>query len=278
LEEYVRFYVQRQVRLEGPPILHPVPARASSLIEFIFGDRYNVFYSGRSVCEATPDTVVVGLQTYRRVQLQIHGVFQSFTIFFQPTGLHRLFSIPMHELTDHDFEASLVLGSSISRLRQRLGECGSFHKCARITNEYLSRRRLDLRSNDGISASANSILLCNNPARITDFAKETGLSMRQFERKFIEQVGVRPKLCARVARFEAALDRKARSSTKSWTDVAHEFGYYDQMHMVHEFEQFSGETPTNTLTQVEALFQEQIRAVRSALLCESGNNERRLIL
>jgi len=31
------------------------------------------------------------------------------------------------------------------------------------------------------------------------------------------------------------LDTKARSLGKSWTKVAHEFGYYDQMHMVHDW-------------------------------------------
>jgi len=56
----------------------------------------------------------------------------------------------------------------------------------------------------------------------------------------LRQVGMRPKLYARVARFEAALDSKARSSNKSWTNMAHEFGYYDQMHMVHDFADFAG--------------------------------------
>jgi hypothetical protein len=51
---------------------------------------------------------------------------------------------------------------------------------------------------------------------------------------------MRPKLLARIARFEAALEDKARFATKSWTDVAHEFGYYDQMHLVHDFGEFTG--------------------------------------
>jgi hypothetical protein len=40
------------------------------------------------------------------------------------------------------------------------------------------------------------------------------------------------KRAMRIARFEAALDRMARSLQGSWTEVAHRFGYYDQMHMV----------------------------------------------
>lgn len=74
--------------------------------------------------------------------------------------------------------------------------------------------------------------------RISALANDAGLSVRQFERDFLQQVGIRPKLYARIVRFEAALDSKARSFTKSWTNVAHQFGYYDQMHMVHDFEDY----------------------------------------
>jgi AraC-like DNA-binding protein len=64
-------------------------------------------------------------------------------------------------------------------------------------------------------------------------------------------------------RFEAALDRMARSPQNSWTEVAHQFGYYDQMHMVHDFSRFSGETPTRTMQHFEAAFDRQMTAIRS---------------
>ena len=104
---------------------------------------------------------------------------------------------------------------------------------------------------DGVSAAANEILLHGGQIQISGLAAQVGLNLRQFERRFGQQVGVQPKLYARIARFEAALDSKARCRTKSWTEVAHDFGYYDQMHLVHDFESFSGETPTNLLAEVE---------------------------
>jgi len=91
---------------------------------------------------------------------------------------------------------------------------------------------------------------------------KAAVSLRQSERRFHYQVGMRPKLYSRIARFEAALDRKARSQTKSWTEIAHELGYYDQMHLVHDFGQFPGETPTNLMTELERAHQAIIDAVR----------------
>ena len=83
---------------------------------------------------------------------------------------------------------------------------------------------------------------------------------------------MRPKLFARIARFEAALDGKARFAAKSWTDVAHQFGYSDQMHMVHDFGEFTGETPTETLIHLERVFGERLLAMRSD--GSSANNDR----
>jgi hypothetical protein len=52
---------------------------------------------------------------------------------------------------------------------------------------------------------------------------------RQFERRFRYEIGIPPKLYARIVRFEAALRRKAAAPATQWTDIAHILGYHDQM-------------------------------------------------
>jgi AraC-like DNA-binding protein len=56
---------------------------------------------------------------------------------------------------------------------------------------------------------------------------------------------------ARIVRFEAALHRKAASPITHWTDIAHALGYHDQMHMVHDFNRLSGDTPTAICRQLD---------------------------
>jgi AraC-like DNA-binding protein len=274
----VRFYAQREVKIPGPAEVFPVPARAASLLEFVFGDRFEVSYRTQSLTKTTPHAVVVGPQTHSRIQLRLQGTIECFVILFQPTGLHRLFSAPMHELTDRDYEAQAVLGAFVSQLEQRLGDCRSFGERAHVADQFLLRRCVDVGGGDGISEAASQILMGGGNVRIAALAERVGLSTRQFERGFVQRVGIRPKLYARIARFEAALDKKARSSTKSWTDVAHEFGYYDQRHMVHDFEDFTGETPTNMLSRTEMVFREQLAAMRSSLLSADADGNSRLVL
>jgi AraC-like DNA-binding protein len=256
LEQYVRFYSQRKASLSGTTVVHSVPARASPMLEFIFGDRYEV----RDVRDGpgtrtTPRTVLVGLQTHHRVDLIIQGGVEAFVIFFQPTALHRLFALPMDELTNHDYDARAILGPWIEEVEQRLSDCGSFDERARTTDDLLLRRSLTAARSDSVSAAASGTLLSSGQVRISGLAQSAGLSMRQFERSFVRQVGLPPKFYARVARFEAALESKAKSRGRSWTAVAHDLGYHDQMHMIHDFEEFSGNTPTGLLAHLKAVHQ-----------------------
>jgi hypothetical protein len=58
--------------------------------------------------------------------------------------------------------------------------------------------------------------------------------------------------------------------------VAHKFGYYDQMHMVYDFGEFTGETPTGTLNHLEAVFGERLLKVRSAENSEGTDGNSRV--
>jgi len=276
LEAFVRYYVQRAMKISGPPVVHPVTARAVPMILFGLGDSYNALIHKQRLLKRSVKVTVVGPQTHRGVDLQLQGALEDFAIVLQPDALYRLFSLPMHELVDEDFEGHAILGAFISEVHQRLGERESFEERVSLVDEFLLRRVLVSPAYDGISAAANRILLGGGRVAIAALAGRTGLSMRQFERRFIERVGMRPKLFARIARFEAALDGKARFVAKSWTDVAHQFGYYDQMHMVHEFGEFTGETPTATLNHLEAVFGERLVKVRSAENSEGTDGNSRV--
>jgi AraC-like DNA-binding protein len=189
-----------------------------------------------------------------------------------------MFSIPAQELTDHNYEARSVLGPCVSELEQRLADCSTFEERVRTADDFLLRRSVAVPSFQPISEAARRILASGGSGSVTALAEEIGLSVRQFERSFTHQIGVRPKLYGRIARFEAALDSKARFTTKSWTDIAHEFGYYDQMHMIHDFEDLAGDTPATTLTHLVTIFREQIAGLRSRSLSASAGADLRLVL
>ncbi len=245
LEGFVRCYGQEVGAVRGA--VHPVHARATPILGFTLGDKAVVESFDGKPLKTSHNADLIGMQTHRRLHLHVRGAIDSFFILFQPCGPNRLFGLPMHEFTDRDFEAQSVLGPVIVQLHQRLGECGSFEERVSLIDQFLLRRALASGALDDVTAASNLILRKGGVERIPVLASSAGLSMRQFERRFKQQVGLGPKLFARIARFEAVMDQMARSASQSWTSVAHRFGYFDQMHMVHEFAQFTGQTPTETL-------------------------------
>ena len=278
LERYVRFYAHQQARLGNHSLVQPIPARATPLIEFQFGDPCEVHWCDRPQVERSPRVVIVGLQTYRRVRLQMTGAVESFAIFFQPTGLHSLFSLPMHELTNTDHDARAVLGHWVDELEQDLSESRSFEERVRIANRFFLRRCSIPPSPDGITATALSVLYRRGSIHVPVLAQRAGMSTRQFERRFTREIGLPPKLYARIARFESALECKAISTADTWTNVALRLGYFDQMHMIKDFKEFSGEIPTSLLSQLETKLDTHLVGIRSGQIAVTSFRGPQLIL
>jgi transcriptional regulator GlxA family with amidase domain len=81
--------------------------------------------------------------------------------------------------------------------------------------------------------------------RLDDLARATGVSKRQFRRLCIEYTGLPPKLLARMLRFRRAVGLRGRGL--DWAQLALECGYFDQAHLVRDFREFSGGTPSEAL-------------------------------
>ena len=242
---------------------YPVPARATPLLEFQFGSTNEVHWYNRPLVQASERVQVVGLQTHRRVRLRFSGNIDTFMIFFQPTGLHRLFSVPMHELTNTHQEARAVLGAGIEELADCLNGGRSFEERVRIADAYFLRRCVRLGPPDRVTQTAISVLGRRGRIQVPALAEQACMSQRQFERRFTREIGLPPKLYARIARFESALESKALSTTESWTEITNRLGYFDQMHLIKDFREFSGEVPTSLISQLETAYEAHLEEIRS---------------
>jgi AraC-like DNA-binding protein len=264
LDPFVRYYGYRQACLVEAVAVHPLNARTAPTLLFEFSDAdasVRIPSAGEAPIKL-PRSIVHGMQTACCGELHIKGRIDSFDIVFQPDGLEFLFALPAKALTDFSFDAESVFGRAISMFQEQMEECKSLDERISTANQFLLQRVRTSRTQDGISVAARQILLGAGEGRIPAMAQGTGLSVRQFRRRFLEKIGMSPKLFARIARFESALDCMGRLPEQSWTDIAYRFGYYDQMHMVHEFAQFTGKTPTQTLNHFEAALRQNMTQTR----------------
>jgi methylphosphotriester-DNA--protein-cysteine methyltransferase len=65
-------------------------------------------------------------------------------------------------------------------------------------------------------------------------------------------VGLAPKTYARVVRISALLQRLAQNGADDWAMLAEDFGYHDQAHLIHDFQEFCGATPGEFLRRATA--------------------------
>ena len=82
-------------------------------------------------------------------------------------------------------------------------------------------------------------------------AKEACVGVRQLERQFLERTGMSPKLFIRLVRFSRAWVMREKNKDISWLSIAHTCNYADQMHMIRDFKDFVGVTPTTLQTFLE---------------------------
>ena len=82
---------------------------------------------------------------------------------------------------------------------------------------------------------------------VAGLARELGFSRRHLAQLFQREAGLSPKALARVLRFSHTLDCVRGAATPRWDRVALDCGYYDQSHMIRDFQAFSGHAPRDFL-------------------------------
>jgi AraC-like DNA-binding protein len=252
--EELKVFVRKYVHLEAqtPRLIWPIPARSIGCIEFTFGVPYCIRHLDAERTEITHSGMVIGAKTHQRIQLESQGYTETFTILFEPTGLQSLYALPCSVLVDEHHEAAAVLGVGLSRLREMLGETSSFEERVQIANEFFRSIPRPVWKYREIDLIIREMIAAQGCIRVQDLAHAGGWSVRQFERRFAAVLGISPKVYARILRFEAALYRKSVTG-RNWTTIAHELGYHDQMHMIHDFESLSGQRPKSLVPHLELL-------------------------
>ena len=82
---------------------------------------------------------------------------------------------------------------------------------------------------------------------IPGLVKKTGMSKRHFRRVFREHIGLPASTFMRIFRFYQGFWRLQSGRFRSLTEIAHDAGYFDQAHFIHDFKEYTGMTPSEFL-------------------------------
>ena len=253
LRSVVRSFEERRADLGSAVLTWPVAARPHQILDIHLAEPYQVRIDG-GPAKTSPETAVVGPQTYRRAHVHLSGQIHVFNILFQPTGLNRLVGINMTSLVNQDPAASDVLGKAAAALGDAVRAAPDFQLPCR-------RRRTLGRDDAGQARPGRHDRPRVAPddrlrgrARIEDLVAKSGLSTSQFQRRFATQVGMTPKLFARTIRFDRTLVARRNAPSRPWTDIIHELGYFDQAHFIRECHAFAGLPPSSLVGDWDNVF------------------------
>jgi AraC-like DNA-binding protein len=86
---------------------------------------------------------------------------------------------------------------------------------------------------------------------VKEIAGKKGQSERNIQLKYKKYLGYSAKEIGRYQRYKKALtwlqERAEKGNNIDWFEMIHEFGYYDQSHLIHDFNHFLGISPAQYL-------------------------------
>ena len=85
---------------------------------------------------------------------------------------------------------------------------------------------------------------------VSEIAHQVGWSRKHLANRVREVTGVGPRSFRRLLRFQGLTKSLAKSGRVDWAVSAVEHGYCDQSHMIREFREFAGMTPSTFLERL----------------------------
>jgi len=250
-------------RTDQPERLRLLPTATAQLVIDLSGDGLPLPYHG-------PDPVSTGRSRATRgayaallhgvdstaYSLENNGPVYEFGVDFKSGGLYPFFAPPANELHNMHVSLDALWGTQeVRELCERVAEADTLEARARILEELFVRQLVrPLDHHPAVTAALRAISLPSpsgrhadaQRARIAWVAEAAGLSRGRLTRLFQQEVGLTPKHYACVRRFLRVVQATRPQPTQqrvNWARLAVECGYYDQAHLIKEFQAFAGVSP-----------------------------------
>ena len=175
-------------------------------------------------------------------------------VHFKQGGAFPFLGLPADELADTHIDLDTLWGRSAAEIRERLAATPSPRRRFQLLEKsLLSKLFRPLGHHAAVSLALDGFRLDNSHAIVRRLAREAGLSHRRFIDVFRLEVGLRPKLFNRVQRFQCVLARVHSIAPSDWAQLASDYGYFDQSHLIRDFLAFSGFSPADYLRRLTQL-------------------------
>ena len=225
-----------------------------------FGERFFQHVDGGQ--QLQPGNFVVGQMT-GPILISPSGPVELLGIRFQPGGSRIFLTAPAHEFTDTIVDLGSFSGAFERELLAACARAGTLDERVVAADAYLCGCLVKSEYDLQLIKLATSIIDRRGVVSVDQLAASAGVSSRQLERRFLREIGIGPKLLARIVRFQQVF-RAVEQCDSAWAAVAVECGYYDQAHLIRDFNQFAQQTPAVLFASQSSLTESFTRKTRTS--------------
>ena len=165
---------------------------------------------------------------------------------FRPGRTSAFLRAPMWRLANQIVSMSSVIQGA-DRLLDDLHDRPIDQRLDRLTAAFVERAPKAVISG-AVAESLNAIDRSRGIVSVKHLSSITGVSRRHLERRFRDEVGLGAKHVARIARVHHAMRVMQAHPSFGGADIAARCGYTDQAHLIREFRELTGATPTRLAT------------------------------
>lgn len=190
---------------------------------------------------------VAGLQASCAVT-EHDGVSRGIIVCFTAMGARLFLDRPLRDLAGRAVALEDACGPTALELQERLYEAPSWDARFSMLDEFIASHISVARACPAVVVEAlRRIDECGGNIDVRGLSSELGCTRKHLHARFQENVGIAPKLFARIVRFDRAVKRIEGGLGNQLASIAQECGYYDQSHLIRDFRTFSGGPPREFL-------------------------------
>lgn len=167
---------------------------------------------------------------------------------FSPLGALRFFRVAQSEIAGRTLALDDLLGPGGNLLVDELRDAPDWQHRFAVLDRFIAARFEKAREPNAMVRQVwHGLLKDRGAVSIGALAQDAGISRRHLAKLFRAEIGATPKTMARILRFENARSMARNVPRLGWADLAYAAGYADQAHLVREFRELSGLSPTDLL-------------------------------
>jgi AraC-like DNA-binding protein len=254
LKNYIRFFWE--FRVDFLQVNHKLIPQRNINFRFNLSDTPHIL-SLNGNDHLLDDVYFSGLHDhFTNAHLKLCGKVHTLGICFFPEAFYPFVNIPVSEFKNH------LLGGFEAGLRWTKPMCEQLKMAPDIRtrlniieNELVSLLIHNNNSPERFQKIFKALKNRENSLQISDFCRLNNISIRNLERMYNKYVGVPANTYGTLNRFHSSLNRLLYKDFSKLSDLAYDYGYFDQMHFIKEFKRFTGKTPKEFVRQNDSILQ-----------------------